>query len=209
MPSTRTARTGAPPVVPVARAAAGAVLLAAATAMAHDRSVPPFEAALFRRLNRSAGPAEAPIWVVMQLGNGLVALAAPAGVLALGATRRDALRVAIAAGGAWQLAKGVKRIVRRGRPDALLDDVQLRDSRPSGDGFVSGHATVAAATATVLSPMVGTRSRAALTTLAALVGLARVHVGAHLPLDVVGGAGLGLIWGAACSAVARDVGRAR
>jgi membrane-associated phospholipid phosphatase len=39
--------------------------------------------------------------------------------------------------------------------------------------------------------------------LASLVGLSRIYVGAHLPLDVAGGAALGLLVDGAASAVRR------
>jgi glycosyltransferase 2 family protein len=61
-----------------------------------------------------------------------------------------------------------------------------------GLGFVSGHSTVAIACAAILSPSLSGRWRVAGYALATPVGLSRVVVGAHLPLDVVGGAALGL-----------------
>jgi membrane-associated phospholipid phosphatase len=48
---------------------------------------------------------------------------------------------------------------------------------------------------TVAWPWLGRRGRIAGVLLAAAVCLARVHVAAHLPLDVVGGVGLGLLVG--------------
>ena len=41
-------------------------------------------------------------------------------------------------------------------------------------------------------PWLGRRGRIAVAALVTVVCLSRVYVGAHLPLDVVGGAGLGL-----------------
>lgn len=182
-------------------AAAGGAMLAASGLLAHSQSVSLLERRVFERLNSGFGPAERPTWLVMQMGNGLTAVVAPTLVLALGRSRSDALRVGIAAFGGWQLAKLVKRLVPRGRPTALLDDVALRDGDPTGGGFVSGHATVAAATAVVAGSVLGPRAGRIAGTSAAAVAVARVHVGAHLPLDVVGGIGLGLIWGSTCAAV--------
>jgi undecaprenyl-diphosphatase len=133
----------------------------------------------------------------MQMGNGLAALVAPALLRLRGHTWCDALRVGIAAGGGWQLAKAVKRLVPRERPTRVLTDVVLRDGDPDGRGFVSGHATVAMALAVSVGPLVDARTRTVLLGAATTAGLARVHVGAHLPLDVVGGLALGMWWAAA------------
>jgi undecaprenyl-diphosphatase len=61
-----------------------------------------------------------------------------------------------------------------------------------GLGFVSGHTAVATALAAIAWPYLGRRWRAVVVIAAVLVALARVYVGAHLPLDVLGGAALGL-----------------
>ena len=99
----------------------------------------------------------------------------------------------VAGWGGWWLAKVVKAQVERGRPEAELPDEVVRSSAVTeGLGFVSGHSTVAFACAAILSPYLPRRWRAAVYGLAATVGLSRVVVGAHLPLDVVGGAALGL-----------------
>lgn len=182
-------------------ATVGTTLLVGSAAIARSQAVSPVERRVFERINSGFGAAERPTWVVMQMGNGLTALAAPAVVLALGGTRADAARVGLAAFGGWQLAKLVKRLIPRGRPAALLDDVALRDGDPTGGGFVSGHATVATATALVAGAVLGPRAGRVAGTGAAVVALARVHVGAHLPLDVVGGVGLGLLWGSSCTAM--------
>lgn len=63
------------------------------------------------------------------------------------------------------------------------------------NGFVSGHSAVAAALATAAAPYLSRRLRRVAWALALTVGLARVYVGAHLPLDVVGGLLVGWVTG--------------
>ena len=70
-----------------------------------------------------------------------------------------------------------------------------------GLGFVSGHAAVAFALATVVVPWLPGRWKVLPWVLAAVVGFARVYSGAHLPLDVVGGAGVGIMCGTVVNAV--------
>lgn len=75
----------------------------------------------------------------------------------------------------------------------------LRDGNPTGGGFVSGHATVATATVVAIGALLTPDAGRILGTASVIVAFARVHVGAHLPLDVVGGVGLGLLWGSMCA----------
>lgn len=104
----------------------------------------------------------------------------------------------LAVGGtlAWFLAKVVKVLLGRARPEVLLDEVLLRVSSASGLGFPSGHVTIAAAMATIAMPYLRRRLQWVAWALVALVALGRVYVGVHFPLDVVGGLGLGLLIGA-------------
>jgi undecaprenyl-diphosphatase len=55
---------------------------------------------------------------------------------------------------------------------------------------------VAFASATVLAAYLPARWRSVPFAVATVTAVARVYVGAHLPLDVIGGAGLGLLCGA-------------
>lgn len=135
----------------------------------------------------------------MQAGNGLAALVAPVMLRAGGKSWADSARAGLAAFGGWQLAKIVKAAVPRGRPAMLLDDVELRDGDPDGHGFVSGHATVAMSLALAIAPTVGLPLSVAAVGTALAVSLARVHVGAHLPLDIVGAMGLAAVWGTVCA----------
>jgi membrane-associated phospholipid phosphatase len=175
----------------VALVAGGAALLLVAALPVHPDHVPDAEAAVFRVVNGTTVLPFVLVWPVMQLGNVLVV---PASVLAAAAFRRWRLAVELLIAGTatYLLAKVVKGIWPRGRPDGLLADVVIRGAEAHGRGFVSGHAATLAALAAVAWPWLGRRGRIAVAVLVAVVCLARVYVGAHLPLDVVGGAALGL-----------------
>ena len=97
-------------------------------------------------------------WVVMQAGNVLAVGVAAAQVAA---TRRFwlAANLAITGIGVWLAARWIKDQVGRGRPVDLLDNVHLRGHHDSGLGFVSGHAAVAVAIATLIVPYLPRRVR--------------------------------------------------
>jgi membrane-associated phospholipid phosphatase len=180
----------------VARLVAGlAVLVLSAIPVEADR-VSSLEVDVFRPVNDLPGAIYPVVYPFMQLGNVLVV---PIVAIAALIARRTRLAVALFVGGAaaWVLPKIVKRLVERGRPDELLSDVHIHGAAPAGLGFVSGHIAIAVALAVVAAPFLGPRLRWVAFGLAAVVGLARIYVGAHLPLDMIGGAGLGLAVGSA------------
>ncbi|MGH2702621.1 MAG: phosphatase PAP2 family protein, partial [Actinomycetota bacterium] len=166
------------------------VLLALSALPVRRRGVTDIESDVFYVLNGVPGFLFWPIWAVMQLGN-ILAVPLVAGVMLLLRRVRLAIDVAVAGSAAWLVATLIKSIVARGRPGEILTDVILRSAPASGHGYVSGHAAVAAAMAAVITPYVARPWKIVVWSLAVLVGLARVYVGAHLPLDVVGGAVMG------------------
>jgi undecaprenyl-diphosphatase len=142
----------------------------------------------------------APLEVVMQLGTLTAGIVATVAVAA--ATRRivPTVAVAIATIAAFRLDDVMKELIERPRPHALLPDVIVRDEA-GGLGFPSGHTTMAFALAAVLHPILPAGVRWIPWVLATLVGLARVYEGVHWPMDVVGGAALGIAIGSATSAL--------
>ncbi|HUF31647.1 MAG TPA: phosphatase PAP2 family protein [Acidimicrobiales bacterium] len=173
-----------------ARAVTGIVLGLTVALFAGGGMLLPVEVDAFRLVNRLPSLLFAPVNAIMQAGwAGAVPLAA--GVAVIARRRRLALDLLVAGLSAWLLAKVVKSLADRGRPGALLDEVVLRGASEGGLGFVSGHAAVAAAIATVASGHVRRPVRWALWAVAVGVGIGRVYVGAHFPLDVVAGAALG------------------
>jgi undecaprenyl-diphosphatase len=95
----------------------------------------------------------------------------------------------------------VKQLVERERPGATICDLDLdcanfRDVPVRGLSFVSGHAIIAWSVATLSWAALPGRWRWPALAIAALNAVARVYLGAHNPLDVVGGGAIGVALGA-------------
>jgi glycosyltransferase 2 family protein len=173
------------------------VLLTASWVVIATRDdVPAVEARAFLAANGLPDALWPAVWAPVQVGSlagSLVAVAATAAI-----TRRKRLTGAalLASQGSYWAAKAVKHFVARERPRRLLPVVRVRE-RATGLGYVSGHSAVAFALATVLAPEVPRAWRVVPFAVATGVGFGRVYAGVHLPLDVVGGVGLGLLTGIA------------
>jgi membrane-associated phospholipid phosphatase len=169
----------------------GLGLLVLSALPVHVDSISGAERSVFRLINDHTVLPVIVVWTIMQLGN---FLAIPAVALVAALFRRWRLAIGMLIGGVvtYYLAKEVKKIVERGRPSTLLDDVHIRTTASLGRGFVSGHAAVVTLLVVLAWPYLGKRARIAAVAAAIFVCLARVYVGAHLPLDIVGGAALGL-----------------
>jgi membrane-associated phospholipid phosphatase len=167
------------------------VIVAVTAAVALD-DLPGWEETVFRRLHGLPGVLVPALWAPMQLGT-LWAPGVVAAVTWIAWGRwRPSVGAAVAGVVGWTLAQVVKEAVDRARPHALLADLDRWTGAPIGGwGYLSGHTTVAFVLAAVVSPYLTRRPRAAVYALAGVVGFARVHLGAHLPLDVVAGAALG------------------
>jgi membrane-associated phospholipid phosphatase len=180
------------------RTAAGAAVLAGTLVPIRRDRIGRREQKAFRLVNNLPDPLYVPTWPVMQLG-ALGAAPATAAVALAAGNRPLAGRLLAGGTAAWVLAKGVKRVVRRGRPVALLAGVRTRGHEATGLGYLSGHAAVSVALTAAAWPYLGPAGRRVALGLASVVGLSRIYVGAHLPLDVAGGAALGLLVDAAWS----------
>jgi glycosyltransferase 2 family protein len=169
----------------------GVAILVVSSAIVGDHRVGVLETNVFRLVNDLPGWLFPLFWLVMQAGN-LLAVAVAAGLAAAARRFRLAAGLAIGGAGVWLLARLIKELIGRGRPPDLLGQVNIRGAAADGLlGYVSGHAAVSVAMATIASPYLGRRARRIVWVAAALVCASRVYVGAHLPLDVIGGAALG------------------
>jgi undecaprenyl-diphosphatase len=180
--------------VVVAVLGSSAMLAGSWVVVAVTHGVPGWEHELFEWINDAPDALWPVIWPPMQLGSLAGSLGVVVVTFAVTKQRRLTLAALTASQVAWWSAKVIKGVVSRGRPAALLANVKLCDTA-SGVGYVSGHAAVAFALAAVLAPSVPRAWRPAAFGLASVVAVARLYSGAHLPLDVIGGAGLGVLAG--------------
>jgi undecaprenyl-diphosphatase len=177
-------------------AAVGLGMVVVAASIARNGDVGQPERAVFRTINGLPGWLLPVLWPIAQLGN-LLAGPVVAAVAAL--MRRWRLCVAALVVTFVDLEEPLKNLVDRERPGTTVGDVTRRggDVPLSGLSFPSGHAMLATALATIVTPYLRGRWRIVPWVLVVGVCLARIYVGAHNPLDVVAGCGLGLLIGAA------------
>jgi membrane-associated phospholipid phosphatase len=163
------------------------------------------EARAFRAVNGLPDALRGPAWIIMQFGT-LGAAPAAAGAAWAAGERKLAWRLLAGGSATWALSKVVKHNVRRPRPAMLLTGTRCRGKQAFGLGYLSGHAGVAVALGAAALPRFGAAGRAITTAVVPIVGLSRVYVGAHLPLDIVGGAALGLAVEAAVALIQESAG---
>lgn len=190
---TMSRRSGTRAVIGVAAAvvACALALLAASGPPAN------WELRSFRTINELPSWLYVVLWPLMQYGQ-LAAIPLVTTLTWLAKRRRLAAGLGTAALAGYILAKVAKQVVGRGRPGAFLDGVIEREIFGEGSlGYPSGHAVVAATFTTALLPAVRRPYRIALVLLTLAVLFGRVYIGAHLALDVLGGAAIGVALGTA------------
>jgi undecaprenyl-diphosphatase len=101
------------------------------------------------------------------------------------------LQVALADLAAQLISFGLKQWIGRARPSSVYSSPKPLVSAPHDASFPSGHATASFACATILA-FYAPRAAPAFFLLAAAIAWSRVYVGVHYPLDVLGGAVLGI-----------------
>ncbi len=179
----------------VIRVAAGLAALAVLAFAATSDEVTRFEADLTRLVvdlpSSLTGALEAMRWL------GSLPAVAVVTVLALAARRPRLARDLLVAGVlAEVLTAGIATLVDRGAPSDLVAGVVERATTDI-EGFPSPTTAVAAALAAAAAPYLPRALRRLTWVGVALAGLSVVHLGAHLPLDALGGAALGWAVGAA------------
>ena len=179
-----------------------AVMLLIASAVVARRPVTSLEIEIFQAVNDLPQWLHTAIWPLMQYGTFFTIPVLAAVALAF---RRVRLAVAmlVAGIGVYLLAKLVKGLVERERPGSVLAGITERERFDVGSlGFPSGHAAVASALTFVVWRHLGPRWGIAALGLAIAVMIGRMYVGAHLPLDLVGGAALGAVTAGIANVVA-------
>ena len=180
----------------------GATVLVASALLA-ERGVYGWEVAIFQAINGLPGSLRPLLWVFNQYGT---AITIPVATVIALAFRRWVLAAALAISGVtvYVLAKVIKGYVGRGRPSALIEGVVEREPfSPESLGYPSGHAAVAWAITIIVLFFMGRPWRTVAIVLAIVVPVVRMYVAAHLPLDLIGGAAVGVFVASAVSLVLR------
>jgi undecaprenyl-diphosphatase len=148
---------------------------------------------VFESINHLSNVLSGPVQAAMLFG---VFAAIPVTAIVAIIFRRFRLATVLLAAGclAYALAKLAKPVVDAGRPLAFLPntDVIVRGAVAQGLGYPSGHSAVSAALAFAALPYLNGRYRWLILLIPLVVGFARIYVGAHLPLDVIGGWAIGV-----------------
>ena len=180
----------------------GATVLVGSALLA-ERGVYGWEVAIFQAVNGLPGSLRPLLWVLNQYGT---AITIPVATVVALAFRRWVLAAALAISGVtvYVLAKVIKGYVGRGRPSALVESVVEREPfSPESLGYPSGHAAVAWAITIIVLAFMGRPWRRVAIVLAIVVPVVRMYVAAHLPLDLIGGAAVGVFVASAVSLVLR------
>lgn len=171
--------------------AASLAVFAGCAVVASDGRVGPAERAVFHAVNGLPGWLYRPMLAAQYLG----VLAVPLVVAAFALVwRRWRLAAALVLVVPLKLVleRVAKQLVQRQRPGTTVPDAILRGVPHHGLSFTSGHAIITFAIAGLLVLVLPRRWGVVAFVLATCNGLARVFLGAHNPLDVVGGAAIGL-----------------
>ncbi len=156
------------------------------------QSLTGIELTIFRSINNWPESLRLLFFAITQLGSAWVLYAIT--LTALWKRRyRLSLRLFFTGAVAFIMCELLKQSIGRPRPEAILGSINLRDSIVVGNGFPSGHTAVATALAFVLWPLLPSRWRWLAPVLVMLVGLSRVYLGVHAPLDIVGGIAVGVL----------------
>jgi undecaprenyl-diphosphatase len=124
---------------------------------------------------------------------GWILIAAPAA-----AQRLEQLRALIIALTLSELtAQVMKRMAQQPRPQSVIPglDTHGYPTDPLGDAYPSAHTAMVVAAVSALWPWMRWPQRGVAFLFAALVACNRLYIGAHWPVDVVGGAAIGLLAG--------------
>jgi undecaprenyl-diphosphatase len=166
------------------------LLFLAAAIPASSHNISNFEERIFRLIYDLPTWANSIFYLLTQAGSAGALIAVGLGFL-LRKMHFFALRIYLNGAAAYLLVTALKYLIARPRPNMLLQYVVQRDELAAGYGFPSGHTAVSTAMALTIWPLLPKPLRPLILIWPLLVGLSRIDLGVHAPLDVVGGFAIG------------------
>ncbi len=173
----------------------GVLLLLPALVIAHTHRLEGFQARIFYDIDNLSLPngyTTTARWVTEALGAGY-AIAACVIVPLLFKRFRLAWRFFFTAGGATAVFYVIKKLVDEPRPIAMLHGHLQQRVIETGPGFPSGHEAAATALALTLWAILPTKWRWLPVAWILVVGVSRLYLGIHTPVDIIGGFAVGLM----------------
>lgn len=172
------------------QAAAAAAIFGLAAWGAYNRQLMGWEEDLFLRLYEFFRPANDLFYILTQAGSAAAVIAVGLAFF-LRKKHYFALKIYFNAALAYAAITAIKHIIVRPRPGLILDNISQYDPLASGYGFPSGHTAVAAAMALTIWPIIPKPYRPLILIWPLAVGLSRITLGVHAPLDIAGGFAIG------------------
>jgi undecaprenyl-diphosphatase len=148
-----------------------------------------WEHAIDKAINGMSGSLLFAMEVATFLGSQWMAAIAVAGAFFAGFYRL-AWRLSLSIFSGYAGALILKHLVGRERPFEIFSDIHARVAE-TGMGFPSGHTTIATIITLTLLPYILPKWRFVLPLVVLVVGVSRIYLGVHAPLDIVGGVALG------------------
>lgn len=189
-------------MTPIVVAVLGVAIVGASIAGARHPTIHPVEQRVFHAINGLPGFLFPVLWLPMQLGNLVVGTAV--GVLVAWGMGELELVIGVLVAAAlklvserWLRRQMSEYLEVRQRPGTSQTGANLRgdDVPSSGPSFPSGHVVLVAAVGAVVWTGLPATISWIPWALALLVATGRVYVGAHNPLDVAAGLGMGMAVG--------------
>lgn len=165
-------------------------LFVGAVLLSRDVEMPEWEVSLFHVFYGLPAVLLWPLSVVTQLGSFYILLLL-AGVYFFWKRYHIVLRLLMTGFLAYIAAGFAKDIWGRGRPFDLLPDVTHLEYIVRGPGFPSGHMALATALALTMGHYMPKKYHWLVVLWIVGVGLSRMYLGVHTPLDIVGGFAIG------------------
>lgn len=160
--------------------------------IANTKSISSVEASIFWLINNLPDSFRNIFLVITAAGSQWMLFGVTLILIGLGKGRL-ALRTFSAGIAAYLTTEILKQVIGRARPGQILENVNVRELLVMGNGFPSGHTAVATAMAGVIYFALPTQLRWISFVWIGLVGVSRIYLGVHAPLDIVGGIAVGAI----------------